>query len=334
MPLASLPTDALPAVEVLRSHPRWIVASHMNPDGDTLGSAIALKQLLRALGHDVWHFCPDPAPRSCDFLEGAAEVQQTLPSGDDWGVATLDAAEIGRFGEPWATVLSQYRPLVVIDHHISNTAFGTHNLILPHDAATGEVVYRLFEHFGIAIDPVAANALYVAIVTDTGSFRYDGTSPTTHRMAARLIESGVKPGWVNQQLYERISRTSMLLQSLALSQARFACDGLVAWTYVSRAMLAEAGASDEECEGIVERLRATEGVDTAVFVRELSDGRLKASLRSKGLVDVNAVAGRFGGGGHVRAAGCTLSALPSQDIFQGFLAVIREQLAAKTPVNR
>lgn len=326
-PLTSLPAEAIPAAEILRTHRRWIVASHMNPDGDTLGSAIALKQLLRALGHEVRHFCPDPTPRAYDFLSGAGEVETSLPTGEGWGLATLDAAELGRFGDRWVERLGAFDPLVVIDHHISNKAFGTHNLILPQDAATGEVVFRLFEHFDADIDDVAANALYAAIVTDTGSFRYDGTSPLTHRIAARLVECGVRPGWINQQLFERITPTTMRLQSMALAQAQFTADGRIAFTYVSRPMLSEARATDEECEGIVERLRSIDGVDTAIFVRELADGRLKASLRSKGLVDVNAVAGKFGGGGHVRASGCTLDPAPVDQILARFVAAVSEQLA-------
>ncbi len=325
-PLTSLPPEALPAVEALRSHRRWIVASHMNPDGDTLGSAIALKQLLRALGHEVHHFCPDPPPRSFGFLAGAEAVETTLPAGDGWGLAALDAADLGRFGEAWASKLARLSPLVVIDHHISNKSFGTYNLILPHDAATGEVVFRLFEQLGIDIDELSANALYTAIATDTGSFRYDGTSPLTHRMVARLIECGVRPGWINQQLFERMARTTLLLHSRALAEAQFLSDGLVATTYVTRKMLADAGALDEECEGIVERLRAIEGVDTAIFLRELSDGRLKASFRSKGRVDVNAVAGRFGGGGHVRASGCTLAPGPVLEALARLAAAVGEQL--------
>lgn len=324
-PDTSLPPEVQPVLEILRSHPKWVVASHMNPDGDTLGSAIALKQLLRSLGHEVRHFCPDAPARVYDFMKGIEEVETTLPDGDDWAIATCDAAELGRFTDKWVPRFKAARILVVVDHHISNTAFGTHNLILPHDAATGEVVFKLFDHFGVEIDPVAANALYVAIVTDTGSFRYDGTSPTTHRMAAHLIEQGVSPGWLNQQIYERLTRTTVVVQSLALAKMQFDCDGKVAYTWVSRDMLREAGATDEECEGIVERLRSIMGVDTAVFIRELEGGRWKASLRSKGAVDVNAIAGKFGGGGHIRASGCTVDG-PPEKAMEAILVAIRGAL--------
>lgn len=327
-PDTSLPPEVEPILEVFRSHPKWIVASHMNPDGDTLGSAIALKQLLKSLGHEVRHFCPDVPARVYDFMAGADEVETTLPEGDDWAIATCDAAELGRFTEKWVPRFKAARILVVVDHHISNTAFGTHNLILPHDAATGEVVFKLFDHFGVAIDKIAADALYVAIVTDTGSFRYDATSPATHRMAAHLIERGVNPGWLNQQIYEQLTPTTVVVQSLALAKAQFDAGGKVAYTWVSRAMLKDAGATDEECEGIVERLRAIKGVDTAVFLRELADGRWKVSLRSKGEVDVNSIAGQFGGGGHIRASGCTIDG-PPEKALEGLLGAIRTALVGR-----
>lgn len=322
-----LPAEAMPVVEVFRQHSRWVVASHMYPDGDTLGSAIALKQLLRALGHEVWHFCPDRPAQSYGFLRGVEEVETRLPEGDRWAIATCDAAELSRFGPSWAPRIKEASTLVVVDHHISNSHFGTHHLILPHDAATGEVVFKLFEEFGLQIDPVAADALYVAIATDTGSFRYEGTSPTTHRMVAHLLERGVRPGWINQQLYEQISQSAVVLQSLALSTMRLELDGKLAFTSVSQAMLREAGAIEEECEGIVERLRSIKGVDTAIFMRELGEGSWKVSLRSKGEIDVNALANRFGGGGHVRAAGCSIDQAP-ESALDTFLTALD---AMKTP---
>jgi phosphoesterase RecJ-like protein len=133
----------------------------------------------------------------------------------------------------------------------------------------------------------------------------------------------VRPGWLNQQLYEQLPRTTVTLQSSSLARMRTEFEGKVAYSWVSRQMLTDVGALDEECEGIVERLRAIKGVDTAVFLRELADGRWKASLRSKGGLDVNALAGRFGGGGHVRAAGCTLAG-PIESAIAAILAAIPE----------
>ncbi|MBM3275436.1 MAG: DHH family phosphoesterase, partial [Candidatus Sericytochromatia bacterium] len=123
-----LPSEAAATVEVFRAHRKWVVASHMNPDGDTLGSAVALKQLLRAMGHEVRHFCPDVPPRSLAFLCGIEEVETSLPDGGDWAIATCDAADLSRFGDKWIDRLKAAEVLVVVDHHISNQAFGTHNL--------------------------------------------------------------------------------------------------------------------------------------------------------------------------------------------------------------
>lgn len=314
--------------EVFRSHRRWVVASHMNPDADTLGSAIALKVLLRSLGHDVVHVCPDPVPQYLRFLKGAGEVRQTLEGLDDWAMATCDAADIRRFGPEWTGRMAAFKPLVVVDHHVSNRAFGTDNVIMTDAAATGEVVFRLFRHFGVAFDREAADALYAAISTDTGSFRYEATRPHTHLMAARLIEAGVRVSPLNQALYEETPARALRVQALALGRMRLAMDGRVALASVSRDILAQAGADDEDCEGIVEQLRAVQGVDTSIFMRELASGGWKVSFRSKGLVDVNRVAAAHDGGGHVRASGCSVQEGP-EVMEPRFLELVARQLSVE-----
>ncbi|MBM3260388.1 MAG: bifunctional oligoribonuclease/PAP phosphatase NrnA [Candidatus Sericytochromatia bacterium] len=307
----ALPVEHHAVADVFRARTRWVVASHMNPDADTLGSAIALKVLLRKLGHEVVHVCPDPVPQALRFLGGTDEVRTSLEGLQDWALATCDAADIRRFGADWAARMAAFRPLVVVDHHISNQAFGTDNLIMADAAATGEVVFRLFRHLGVQLDREAADALYAAISTDTGSFRYEGTRPHTHLMAARLIEAGVSVSPLNQALYEETPARALRIQAAALGRMRVALGGRVALASVSRAMLSEAGADDEDCEGIVEQLRSIQGVDTSVFMRELAAGGWKVSFRSKGLVDVNSVARIWDGGGHVRASGCTVSEGPA-----------------------
>jgi phosphoesterase RecJ-like protein len=324
-----LPAEHHAVADVFRDRTRWVVASHMNPDADTLGSAIALKVLLRKLGHEVVHVCPDPVPEALRFLGGTDEVRTSLDGLEDWALATCDAADIRRFGADWAARMAAFRPLVVVDHHISNQAFGTDNLIMADAAATGEVVFRLFRHLGVPLDREAADALYAAISTDTGSFRYEGTRPHTHLMAARLIEAGVSVSPLNQALYEETPAGALRIQAAALGRMRVALGGLVALASVSRAMLAEAGADDEDCEGIVERLRSIQGVDTSVFMRELASGGWKVSFRSKGLVDVNRVARIWDGGGHVRASGCTVSDGPGV-LEERFLEQIGLQLDGVT----
>lgn len=286
----------------------WVVASHMNPDCDTLGSAIAMKRLLRAFGHRVVHVCPDPIPDTYRFLPGSAEVVTELP--EDWpvdsGLVTLDAADFGRFGR-LTERLRAFPMIVVVDHHVSNPRFGHLNLVFDDAAATSEVVYRLFQHFDVVPDLEAALGMYAALVTDTGSFSYEATTAVSHEMAADLIRLGVQPGAVSRQLFEEVPLPELRVKSMGLARMQLAEGGRVAWTTITQAMLDEAGAQEEHTEGLSERLRALKGVEVAFFIRETPHGTLKASLRSKQWVDVSRLAGKFGGGGHRRAAGCTLS---------------------------
>lgn len=304
-----MPSRLPSEVQVLRSGgpTAWVVASHMAPDCDTLGSAIAMKRLLRTFGHRVLHLCPDPIPESYRFLPGADEVVTELPA--DWpetsGLVTLDAADFTRFGRLTAR-LRTFKLIVVVDHHVSNPRYGHLNLVLDDAAATGEVVYRLFQHFDVVPDHEAALGMYVALVTDTGSFSYEATNAEAHEMAADLIRLGVQPGAVSRQLFEQVPLPELRIKSMGLAQMQLAEEGRVAWTSVTREMLAAAGALAEHTEGLSERLRALAGVEVAFFVRETHEGTLKASLRSKQFVDVSRLAGKFGGGGHRRAAGCTL----------------------------
>lgn len=315
-----------PEIELLRSGgPKtWIVGSHMNPDGDTLGSGIAMKALLRALGHRVFHVCPDPVPDQYRFMSGTEEVRTALPDdlGEGAGLVACDAADFGRFGrlmEP----LRALAPILNVDHHRSNPGYGHLNVIWPEAASTGEVVYHLFRHFGVPLELEAANALYVAIVTDTGNFAYEATSHDTHAIAADLIRHGVSPSKIHHHLHENVPHCELLLQSKALAGLRLLQEGRLAWAEVTLEMLEQAGAKAEHTDGIAERLRSLRGVEVSCFWRETLEGAIKVSLRSKGAVDVAAIVMQFGGGGHSRAAGCTLR---SREEAQALLQVIETEL--------
>lgn len=319
--------EAASWLDVLRTHRRWVVVAHVTPDGDTAGCALAMAALLRALGGRVEVVCPDPFPQQYRFLAGADEVLiDRLPEDvQDVGVVTVDFTDWGRVCT-LADRLRELHPIVVVDHHISNQRFGDHNLVVPSAAATGEVVFALFQHFGVPLGKDAAEALYTAIVTDTGRFSYGATGAHTHRIAAHLIDCGVVPQCVNQQIFEQTSVAQMRLKSAAIERMHLEFGGKVAWTIITRRMLAEYGATEEDCDGIAERLRSLAGVDTSFYLREQEDGRYKVSLRSKGAVDVNRLASHFGGGGHLRAAGCTIEA-PAGDLG----GVVTQLLALMAP---
>ncbi len=300
----SLLSTRIPELDVLKGPRSWIVASHLSPDGDTLGSAIAMKHLLRQLGATVLHVCPDSVPDRYAFLAGADEVVTELPEDlSDWGLVTCDAAELSRFGE-WAERFAAMPLRVNVDHHVSNPGFGTINVILTDAAATGEVVYHLFECFGIRPSLEAAQAMYAAIVTDTGGFAYEATTAETHRIAGELIALGVHPAWMTQQLFEQVPMSELQIKSQALAKMQRTPDGTVVWTVVTQAMLVATGADESQLDGLAEQMRSLKGVDIAFYLRETARG-VKLSLRGKHS-DVNRVAAHFGGGGHRRAAGATV----------------------------
>lgn len=310
--------------------PAWIVVPHMKPDADTLGSALGMAHLLRQLGSRAVVVCADPVLPRYKFLPGAEDVLvNRLPA--DWpersGVVTLDAAELDRLGS-MVSLVSGFEPFVNLDHHISNQRFGTHNWIDLKSAATGELVYLLYDHFGVPLDQTAAANLYAALITDTGLFRYPATTERTLEIAASLIRTGIDFAGLIEAIYEQQPPGAIRLMGLALSELRIDGDGRVAWLSIPRRMFEAAGAEEDDAEGIVEKLREIAGVQVLYILRESKDGAVRVSLRSKGEFDVNAVARHFGGGGHLKAAGCVIGA-PLPEAEARLRQVVLEHLAAK-----
>lgn len=306
---AEIDVQAQAWLSIFREVPAWVVCPHMRPDADTLGSSLALARLIRALGRRADVVCADAVLPQYAFLPGAEQVlvnrlPDDLPEG--WGVVTLDAAELDRLGR-LATLVADRKPFVNLDHHVSNQRFGTHNWVDLRSAATGELVYLLYDYFGVAVDAEAAQALYAALVTDTGFFRYPATTARTLAIASALVGTGIDfPGLIGE-IYERKRVAAVKLLGLALAELRLEAGGRVAWTSVSKRLLAEAGAEEDESEGIVEMLRAIDGVEVLYILRE-AEHEVRVSLRAKGDHDVNAIARHFGGGGHSQAAGCVIAA--------------------------
>ena len=286
----------------------WVICPHMKPDADTLGSSLGLAHLIRALGGSAVVVSADPVMERYGFMPGAEQVvvgrlPDDLPA--DAGVVTLDAAELDRLGG-LAPLIADMRPLVNLDHHISNQRFGTHNWIDLASAATGELVVMLYDYFGVPLDQTAAVPLYAALITDTGFFRYPATTARTLEIASSLVDTGFDFSAVIEAIYERQTAGSIKLMGQALGRMHLVGDGRVAWTSISQAEFAEAGATEDEAEGIVEVFRTIAGVEVFYILRESADGTIRVSLRSKGGYDVNAVARHFGGGGHLQASGCLI----------------------------
>ncbi len=298
---------------------RFLLTGHRNPDGDSLGSALALALALEASGketrvvmRDVWSGVYASLPGI-----GRVAVVDALP--DDWptgwdALIAMECPSADRTGFP-----NQLEGRVAnVDHHPGNTLWGTLNLVDLPAAAVGEIVADLLDLLRWPITPAIATNLWVSLVSDTGSFRYNNTTPKALALGARLVAAGAEPGRVSEFLFEAQPLTVLRLETLVLSTLALHDGGRVATVELPKRFLSESGARDEDSEGLVNRARGISGVAAAALLREGDDGEIRCSLRSKGIVDIRAVAARHGGGGHRNAAGCRVA---------GTLASVRPLLA-------
>ncbi|HET6173189.1 MAG TPA: DHH family phosphoesterase [Gaiellales bacterium] len=295
-------------IEVLRDGGPVCVCAHASPDGDALGSLLGLGLSLAATGRDVvlYQDGDEPFPRELAFLQLDLIARRLPADAAERTLIALDcgsALRIDRRGE----VAGRFARVVNIDHHHDNTLFGTINLVEPEASSTAEIVAGLLEEAGIPPAEGVPLALYVGLVTDTGRFQYANTTPRAHRLAARLLEEGVRPAEVFSTLFESLPLARQRLLGLALGRARVAAAGRLAVTWLARDDFESTGADDASSDGVVDALRAIEGVQLAALVREPRDRTgpaRKVSLRSRaGGLDCSAIARERGGGGHAGAAG-------------------------------
>ncbi len=310
--------------DALLAADRPTVLAHLHPDGDAIGSAAALCHLLRRLGKAVAFRCADPVPRRLSFLfEGVALATPEENAGGT--VIAVDVAAPRQLG----SLAEHYLPHgvhLMLDHHATGEPFAP-GIVAPDAAATGEVVYHIAERLiarGLlpGLDAVTATALYAAISSDTGSFRYSNVTAETHRIAAALHTAGIRADHINHLLYDCRTPQQLQAEKIALSRLSQHLHGRVAAVCLSLAD--RQGLSDEDFETAIDIPRSMAGVEIALALRELKDGTTKVSLRSTE-ADVSAVAAAFGGGGHVRAAGCTLSGRP-EDALLSLLPALRAAL--------
>lgn len=306
------------AVELLRRARRVLITSHTAPDGDAIGSELALAELAAQWSAEARIVNRDPHPAQLDFLPGVERiaVQPTLPAGASFDlVVVLECPGLDR---PGLAGLDRF-PILNIDHHLANERYGSVNYVDEDAPAVGEMVLEMAETAGATVTPAMATNLYVALVTDTGDFRYSNATPRAFAAAARLVAAGAAPPRIAEALWEQVPARIVRLQAAVLETLELLADGRIAIISCDAAMLERVGAFKQDTENLINIPRAIAGVEVAVFFKALTAGEVKVSLRSRSAVDVQRVARAFGGGGHTNAAGCTVP---------GSLAEVRARLLA------
>jgi bifunctional oligoribonuclease and PAP phosphatase NrnA len=318
-------------LERLRDDRRFVLATHEHPDGDAIGSLVAMHELLGALGKDALMYVspgdlPLPSEYSVFALDGA--IHEPPPDIAERTVVFLDCGNIDRNS---ASVLRDGARLLNIDHHHDNTRFGTLDYVVSDASCTAEIVWDLMHGLELTPSLAAAEAMYIGLITDTGRFMYENTGPRAHLMAAELIVAGVDVAGIYRQLYEDVPVEKLALMALALGAIQRFDDGQLTVASLSADDFAATGADEHYSEGIVDQLRAVRGTKVAVFVRELTGerrGQRKVSLRATDdNVDVSAIARAQGGGGHRRAAGFSTT-LDVDDLIAFLRPAVSAQLQA------
>ncbi|MBL0225588.1 MAG: bifunctional oligoribonuclease/PAP phosphatase NrnA [Geobacteraceae bacterium] len=292
-------------VEEIRTNHSFLLTTHEGPDGDAVGSTLALASLLQKTGKDVVVHYRDPVPDLYGFLPGSEAVLAHIPDRDFDIAFVLDIGEVKRAGEEFCR-FGRIGKTINLDHHLACENFGTLNLIDPAAAATGVLVYRIASALGYSFDAETALCLYVSIITDTGSFRYSNANREAFTIAGEMIECGVNAWDVAEQLYENQPRKRLELLARCLPTLEIIKGGLAASVTVTLDMYADTGADAELTDGFVNYPRSIKGVEVAIFFRQIAEDRVKVGFRSKGKVNVAVFSAALGGGGHHNAAGCTV----------------------------
>ena len=304
------------------------VVGHARPDGDCIGSQVALAHALGALGHEVVCVNADPVPRRLEFLARGIAFQRTdeaVAGAENRAAIFVDCADPARGGEQIKALFPN--PVGVIDHHISNARYGAVNVIDTQAAATCEILAGVFLDAGVPIDPRMAQALYTGILTDTGQFRFNATSQRCFVLAGELVARGASPSEVGYQIYERETAGKMHLLQRFLASLRFECDGKVCIGFLPEGIFVETGTKTEDTEGLVDYARCIEGVEIGVLLERRAGGGVKASLRSKDpAIRVDQIAAQYAGGGHACAAGLSVTSA-GDDFYAGLVAALAARLA-------
>lgn len=312
----------------LENYNSYVILPHIMPDGDTIGSSAALAHFLHQMGKNAVVLVEDVVPANLRLIPRNLFVDKDefIEPAGEYVVIAVDSSDIGRLGDRIA-MLPNCGLLAVIDHHRTNTRYGDINYIDEHASSTGEIVFELAGEFGFSLDTVAATALYIALSTDTGGFRYDNTTAKTMQIASTLMSAGIDTHSINTELYQNQPMNKVLLLMHALENMRLVAHDRVALVPVTAEMMKSHRAIYEDTDGISEYIRSIQGVEVVALFKELGEGHIKVSMRSKFDFDVSELSVRYGGGGHRRAAGCTLGMSMNQAMTE-FEKAILEQMGS------
>lgn len=286
------------AVDFLRKRDNFLILTHAHPDGDTLGSAFALKYALQLKGKNAEVKCNDPIPKKFDYLGKSLETEPVFDT-----LVAVDVADTKLLGKDFEEKYADEIELC-IDHHGSNRMFAQHTLLDSDAAAACEIILEIIHSLGVEPTKQIANCIYTGLTTDTGCFRYSNVTPRTMRMAAEMIECGANNADINTVMFETKTKTYVALEKLAIGGMQMFCDGKCAFITVTQEMYRQSGSNESEVDAISSLPRQIEGVLVGVTMRERTDGSYKVSMRSNRPINVSEICATMGGGGHPQAAGC------------------------------
>lgn len=314
-------------LDVFRKYEKFLITAHVNPEGDSVGSQLAVQALLKKMGKIAHIVDDDKIPENMRFLPGASYISNEMPElFEPEVIVMLDCPVKERTGKIHRIVNDEHI-IVNIDHHVSNELFGDVNWVDSEASSVGEMAFQLIREAGVAVDKDMAEAIYAAMITDTGMFNYSNTSSSTHAIAGELLEIGVNPPSMYSNIYEKKTSTEIRMLGRVLSSLEVVAEGKVAHITITKKMLADEGVRNLPTDEFINYPRSIKGVEVALFFKEMTEGhqKINVSFRSCERVNVNAIASHFGGGGHARAAGCVLIC-PLEDAKQKVLQEVEKAM--------
>ncbi|MBI4651476.1 bifunctional oligoribonuclease/PAP phosphatase NrnA [Candidatus Desantisbacteria bacterium] len=284
----------------------FIISSHINPDGDSTGSQLAMFLILKKLNKKVEILDADPIPNIYKFLPSSEIPKTVLNKEFDFNAAIiLDCGDIKRAGE-LPINFDKIKTIINIDHHISNKFYGQLNYVDSEASSTGELIFRLIKELKVSIDNDIGTCLYTAIMSDTGGYKFENTTHGAFSTVAELVSYGIRPDKLSKKIYENYTLNTMHLLGLALQTLSLKAGGKISYMFVTLKMMENTSTKAEHTEGFVNHARSISGVEAGLFFRETENGTIKVSMRSKEYIDTNKIAALWNGGGHARASGCEI----------------------------